>query len=171
MPDYLNFVLGSYCDPRDTTAFCTIPFPKLEGKEDDPVKEVCFDEAEALRLVAWIEDCGTMGALYKIDTLTGKANVIKRLGAKEEHAPTTIQHDYLINKYHESLPELFSDEIFVCSDGCGDCQPVEFKFCYSSSHNPKTGETTELTHRAYKTSCCGSKLGIYDESNEDYRAI
>jgi hypothetical protein len=162
MNKYLNYVLGAYCEPNDTSAFCTVPFP---NKTD-----YCTDRNVALRLVAGI-DCGTMGALYEVDTLTGEAYVIESLGANPAHSPETIKHDYLINQYHETLPVLADDEVFVCDEGCGDCNAVEFAYCYRTSENTSTGEITSSYHRAYKTSCCGSNLGIWNETTEDFKSL
>jgi len=72
-----------------------------------------------------------------------------------------------MNKYDETLPVLNKDQVFVCEDGCGDCEAVEFDYCYSRSENLATGKVVELTHRAYKSSCCGAKINVWDESIED----
>ncbi len=76
-----------------------------------------------------------------------------------------------MNNLDEVLPTLKEDEIFVCSDGCGDCKPVEFDFCYSRSENLKTGEVIELTHKAHKASCCGADLAIWNEVTDDFKIL
>lgn len=72
-----------------------------------------------------------------------------------------------MNKYDEVLPVLTNDQVFVCEDGCGDCKAIEFDFCYSRTENISTSEVKELTHKAYKSSCCGAKVNVWDESIED----
>lgn len=72
-----------------------------------------------------------------------------------------------MHKLDEILPALANNQVFVCEDGCGECKAVEFDFCFRRSKNLATGEVKEFTHKSYKSSCCGAKVNVWDESIGD----
>tara|TARA_B100000809_G_C15094098_1_gene514320 strand:- start:114 stop:350 length:237 start_codon:yes stop_codon:yes gene_type:complete len=72
-----------------------------------------------------------------------------------------------MNQLDESLPELKKGQIFVCEEGCVECKPVEFDFEYRVVTYVDSGEKQKFTHRAFKSSCCGGKLAIWDEDKQD----
>lgn len=67
----------------------------------------------------------------------------------------------------EVLPEL--DKVYQSFNcpSCGECEPVEFDFAYSVTEDKHGNELERKTHKAYKTSCCGGRLEIWDERIED----
>ena len=68
----------------------------------------------------------------------------------------------------EVLPELDAEhQSFNCDEGCGECKAVEFDFPYSVTEDEHGNEIERLTHRAYKSSCCGSTFEIWDERLQD----
>lgn len=86
------------------------------------------------------------------------SNVIKLSDQKEK----------AINKpADEVLPVLGENQYFVCEEGCGICRPIEFDFCYSRATNLETGEVKSLSHIAYKSSCCGGVVNVWDEVKQD----
>jgi len=66
------------------------------------------------------------------------------------------------------LPELKEGQIWCCESGCGECEPVEFDFCYSETKDREGAVIDKKYHKAYKTSCCGGRLEIWDENINDH---
>lgn len=69
---------------------------------------------------------------------------------------------------NEKLPALTEHQEFVCEEGCGSCEPIEFDYCYREQTQLSTGKKTKYYHKAYKSSCCGGRLAVYDNSTNDF---
>lgn len=78
---------------------------------------------------------------------------------EDDWASQTFKHP----EKDEKLPELGENQVFTCEMGCGVCKPVEYDFVFSRSTSFRNGTKEMHTHKAYKSSCCGGELDIYDE--------
>lgn len=68
----------------------------------------------------------------------------------------------------EILPELTDTQSFNCVNGCGECKAIEFDFVYSETLDATTDEIIQQkTHKAFKSSCCGDEMEIWDEAIDD----
>lgn len=63
----------------------------------------------------------------------------------------------------EVLPTLKSNQVFACDSGCGECSAVEFDYEYYKSISPCGEVEKRLTHKAYKSSCCGDTFQVYTD--------
>jgi hypothetical protein len=67
----------------------------------------------------------------------------------------------------EVLPVLSSSQVFICTNGCGVCEPISFDFVYSETRT-RDGELIErLTHKAYQSHCCSEMVEIWDDDLQD----
>lgn len=76
----------------------------------------------------------------------------------------------IANNLDEKLPVLKENQEFVCAEGCSNraCEVIEFDFSYSETLNNNFEVIERLTHKAYKTACCGGEAVVWDNSIDDY---
>lgn len=68
----------------------------------------------------------------------------------------------------EILPTLTANQAFVCVNGCGECEAVEYDFCYYESRDKDGNLESKKTHKSHSSNCCGLSLEIWDKSAERY---
>ena len=65
---------------------------------------------------------------------------------------------------NEKLIALKKGQVYTCDRGCGECNAIEFDFECSREENLETGKVISKTFKAFKSSCCGDNIEIWDEA-------
>ena len=69
----------------------------------------------------------------------------------------------------EVLPEITSDQIWCCAEGCGVCQPAQEEFEYSVTTDLATGAVTQRqVGQVWVSSCCKSGLLLWDRVRDGF---
>lgn len=69
----------------------------------------------------------------------------------------------------EVLPEIAAKQVWCCSEGCGECRPVQAEFEYASTTDLKTGLVTERTvGQVWVSACCKADLMLWDKTKDNF---
>lgn len=67
----------------------------------------------------------------------------------------------------EVIPELPPHQLFICSEGCGICEPELFDFVYSETRDSMGHVFEQMSHKAVRSPCCQSEVEIWDDEKND----
>lgn len=69
----------------------------------------------------------------------------------------------------EVLPEIALDQVWCCSEGCGECQPVQTEFEYGRATDLRTGAVTERkVGQVWVSACCKADLMLWDKAEDNF---
>jgi hypothetical protein len=69
------------------------------------------------------------------------------------------------------LPSLEDGQRLCCERGCGETPPRQEQFEYSRTEDDTGGLIESKTAPVWRSSCCGSRVFIYDERTGDSRSL
>jgi hypothetical protein len=68
----------------------------------------------------------------------------------------------------EVLPVLDTSQVWCCSEGCGECAPIQVEFEYGSTERPIGTLVERKVGQVWVSACCKADLELWDESKQNF---
>jgi hypothetical protein len=68
----------------------------------------------------------------------------------------------------EVLPVLATNQVWCCSEGCGECAPIQVEFEYGSTERPIGTLIERKVGQVWVSACCKADLELWDEGRQNF---